>query len=70
MTEFTCQHGPCPHIPDDLTVPQFILDEHHPLRPNRPDTCPWLIEDATGRGIGYEEVRSLFYSAVRAVKIQ
>lgn len=57
MTEFHSLHGPCPFIPDNFTIPQFFLDEHHPLRPLRKTGDPWLIEDATGRTVGYEEVR-------------
>lgn len=44
-------------VPDDLTIPQFFLDSHHPLRPARKTGIPWLIEDATGRLIDLEEVR-------------
>lgn len=44
-------------IPDNLTLPQFFLDSHHPRRPVRADT-PWLIEDETGRHIGLEEIRT------------
>ncbi|KAG1847293.1 phenylacetyl-CoA ligase [Suillus tomentosus] len=44
-------------IPDDLTLTQFFLDSHHPRRPVRTD-APWLIEDDTGRRIGYEEIRA------------
>ena len=44
-------------VPDDLTVPQFFLDAHHPLRPVRKTGVPWLVEDATGRPIDCEEVR-------------
>lgn len=44
-------------VPDDLTIPQFFLDSHHPLRPARQTGVPWLIEDATGRPIDLEEVR-------------
>ena len=54
MTEI--HTDPLPPIPDDLTIPQFFLDYQHPLRPVRKDLTPWLIEDATGRKIGYEEV--------------
>ena len=54
MTEI--HTDPPPPIPDDLTIPQFFLDYQHPLRPVRKDLTPWLIEDATGRKIGYEEV--------------
>jgi hypothetical protein len=42
-------------IPDDLTLSQFFLDSHHPRRPVRTN-APWLIEDETGRHIGFEEV--------------
>lgn len=55
MTEFYARE-PCPYIPDDLTVAQFILDAHHPGRSIRPNDTPWFIEDATGRQIGYDEV--------------
>jgi len=44
------------YVPDDLTLSQFILDSHHPLRPIRPDHVPWFIDDASGRGVGFEEV--------------
>ncbi|KIJ62740.1 hypothetical protein HYDPIDRAFT_30328 [Hydnomerulius pinastri MD-312] len=45
-------------VPDDLTIPQFFLDSNHPLRPVRKAGIPWLIEDATGRHIGFEELRA------------
>ena len=48
---------PLPHIPDDLTIPQFFLDTVDPQRPVPKGSHPWLVEDATGRQIGYEEVR-------------
>lgn len=44
-------------VPDDLSIPQFFLDSHHPLRPVRKSGIPWLVEDATGRHIDFEEVR-------------
>jgi hypothetical protein len=43
-------------IPDDLTLPQFILDSTHPTRPIRKEGIPWLIDDITGRKIEFEEV--------------
>jgi len=30
-------------VPDDLTVPQFILDSAHPMRPIRKEGIPWLV---------------------------
>jgi len=55
---FEISGGPvdCP-VPDDLTIPQFFLDSHHPLRPARQAGVPWLIDDATGRSVDLEEVR-------------
>lgn len=48
---------PTPYIQDDLTIPQFILDSHHPARPVRPHGIPWLIDDATGTKVGFDGVR-------------
>lgn len=47
---------PLPHVPDDLTIPQFMLREMGG-RPTRPRNAPFFIEDGTGRAISYEEVR-------------
>ncbi|KAF8332096.1 amp dependent CoA ligase [Cantharellus anzutake] len=43
---------------DDLTIPQFILDSQHPLRPQRGNNRPWLIDYPTGRQYDAEEVRN------------
>lgn len=53
---------------DDQTIPQFILDSSHPLRPGRDVNSPWFIEDETGRGIGYEEVRARVWGVANAIK--
>ncbi|KAJ7164652.1 acetyl-CoA synthetase-like protein [Mycena crocata] len=56
MTEF--YGGPShPHVPDDLTLGQFMLEYQHPLRPAQ-GTIPCLIEEATGRGISLPELGS------------
>lgn len=55
MLEFRSSQS-LPHIPDDLTIPQFILDTQSSSRPIRPDAIPWLIEDRTGRKLGFAEV--------------
>lgn len=51
---------PLPHVPDDLTITQLLLDGERAgsIRPKRPDGVPWLVEEATGRGVGLEEVSS------------
>jgi 4-coumarate--CoA ligase len=59
MTEFVSPGGPLPYIPDDLTLAQFILDSTHACRPIRPQGVAWLIDDATGRKVGLEEVTVL-----------
>jgi hypothetical protein len=59
MTEFLSPGGPLPYIPDDLTLPQFILDSTHECRPIRSQGATWLIEDATGRKVGFDEVSML-----------
>lgn len=56
MTEIHADGGPIPHIPDDLTIPQFILDVHHPARPTIRKPQPWLIEELTGREVCSDEV--------------
>ncbi|KAK7048189.1 hypothetical protein R3P38DRAFT_1853816 [Favolaschia claudopus] len=56
MTEF---HGPPldPRtIPSDLTLAEFMLDYHHPLRSPQ-NGIPCLIDDATGRKVSLQELR-------------
>ncbi|KZS98390.1 phenylacetyl-CoA ligase [Sistotremastrum niveocremeum HHB9708] len=43
--------------PDDLTIPQFMLDSFHPARPVREDHSPWLIDDQSGKSYHYEQIR-------------
>ncbi|THH06349.1 hypothetical protein EW145_g4156 [Phellinidium pouzarii] len=66
MTEFHSDLS-CPPIPDDVSTAQFLLDSHHPTRPLRSGNIPWLIEDKTGRTIGYEELRSRTYGLANAM---
>jgi hypothetical protein len=54
--------------PTDLTIAQFILDTAHPLRPIRQADSPWFIEDETGRGVGYEEVRARTWGLANAIR--
>ncbi|KAG8923732.1 hypothetical protein FRC01_012417 [Tulasnella sp. 417] len=56
--------------PDDLTIPQFILDSQHPLRQPRTgnvNKAPWLIEDETGKNYTFEEVRARTFGLANAV---
>ncbi|KAK0434156.1 phenylacetyl-CoA ligase [Desarmillaria tabescens] len=67
MTEFRSSI-PLPFIPDDLTVPQFLLDDYnHPLSEMRKgDDAVWLIDDVTGREYTFKEAKEgdvvLFFS--------
>ncbi|KAL0951462.1 hypothetical protein HGRIS_008150 [Hohenbuehelia grisea] len=67
--EFSVQI-PLPAIPDDLTVPQFLLDSQHPSRPRRPEGVPWLVEDASGRPIGLEEIKHRVSGLANAMSIR
>ncbi|KAJ8083729.1 hypothetical protein PM082_002495 [Marasmius tenuissimus] len=72
MSEFRSplHSGPLPHIPDDLTVPQFILDFKFPQRPYRPQHVPWLIEDHSGRKIHFQELRRRTRGLANAFKLR
>ncbi|KAF8187778.1 hypothetical protein BJ912DRAFT_419164 [Pholiota molesta] len=48
---------PLPHIPDNLTLAQFMLDYQHDIQPGR-DGIACLIDDASGRRINLETLRS------------
>ncbi|TFY79307.1 hypothetical protein EWM64_g4705 [Hericium alpestre] len=72
MTEFVSPISvPQLQIPDDLTLAQFFLDAHHPTRTIRNDPAlPWLIDDASGRAVGYEQVRSRVFGLANALKLK
>ncbi|KZT08187.1 amp dependent CoA ligase [Laetiporus sulphureus 93-53] len=53
-----------PHIPDDLTMVQFMLDGHAAKRPD----YPWLIDDVSGRGYTLTEIRSRVDGLATAMK--
>ncbi|KAJ2919291.1 hypothetical protein MD484_g1184, partial [Candolleomyces efflorescens] len=60
---------PLPHIPDNLTIPQFMLREMSG-RPVRPRNTPFFIEDTTGRNVTYEEVHHRTYSLANALSLR
>ncbi|KAF9046777.1 phenylacetyl-CoA ligase [Panaeolus papilionaceus] len=55
--EFQSLGDPLPHIPDDVTVPQFLFDTPHQVRPRRDVKIPWLIQDETGKKLYEDELR-------------
>ncbi|KAF9024465.1 hypothetical protein BDP27DRAFT_1387428 [Rhodocollybia butyracea] len=54
--EFHSLTGPTPSIPDNLSVPQFLLHHKHSIRPSRSQGTPWFIDGASGRKIQEQEV--------------
>ncbi|KAF9502460.1 phenylacetyl-CoA ligase [Pleurotus eryngii] len=71
MTEFTStSRAPLPEIPDDLSIPQFMLDYKHPCMPYRPENVPWLTEDHSGRSIGFQEIKSRTHGLANAMSIK
>lgn len=56
MSEIYADGGPLPHVPDDWTIEQFVLDGQHPVKPQWYDLRPVLIDEITGREMGSDEV--------------
>ncbi|KAF7346112.1 hypothetical protein MSAN_01837900 [Mycena sanguinolenta] len=56
MTEFSGPPLDPLHIPNDLTIAEFMLEYRHPLRPTQ-GTIPCFIEEATGRQVFLNELR-------------
>ena len=62
--------GPLAHIPDDVTIPQFFLDSHHPLggEPLLLRKPAWFIDDATGREFTGDQVSAAGFASCIAVR--
>ncbi|KAI0075857.1 amp dependent CoA ligase [Panus rudis PR-1116 ss-1] len=58
MSETRSATAELPHIPDDLTIPQFFLDHRHMTRPLNTKANPWFIDESTGRQLSFEEIRA------------
>ncbi|KAG1829860.1 hypothetical protein EV424DRAFT_1535566 [Suillus variegatus] len=69
MAEVVSPAGILPHIPDDLTLAQFILDVEHVRKPVRKNDA-WIIDDQSGRKIGLEELRTRTYGLANALSIR
>ncbi|KAJ7505503.1 hypothetical protein B0H11DRAFT_1796321 [Mycena galericulata] len=54
---YSASTGTLPEIPDDLTIPQFLLDHKNPTRPHRHAETPCLIDDASGKEVHFGELR-------------
>ncbi len=58
MTDFRSpRFNDLPHIPDDLTIPQFMFDYRSPEKPARPDHVPFFIDDHSGRPVFERQVQ-------------
>ncbi|KAG1861788.1 hypothetical protein DFJ58DRAFT_871788 [Suillus subalutaceus] len=69
MAEVVSPAGILPHIPDDLTLAQFILDAEHVRKPVRKSDA-WIVDDQSGRKIGLEELRARTYGLANALSIR
>ncbi|KDR82330.1 hypothetical protein GALMADRAFT_237577 [Galerina marginata CBS 339.88] len=56
-----------PHIPDNVTIPQFLFDYKHEIRPTRLSETPWLIQDDTGRKFWEAELRNRTHGLASAL---
>ncbi|KAI0657465.1 amp dependent CoA ligase [Cubamyces menziesii] len=70
MAEIHADGGPLPPIPDDLTIPQFLLDSHHPARPVLRKPQPWIVEELSGREVGSDELRARTFGLANALKMR
>ncbi|PIL27096.1 transporter [Ganoderma sinense ZZ0214-1] len=64
--------GPLVHIPDDVTIPQFLFDQHHPLGGEalHSRSPTYFVDDATGRQINGEEIRARVFGLANALHIR
>ncbi|KAG1739568.1 hypothetical protein EDB19DRAFT_1635717 [Suillus lakei] len=69
MAEVVSPAGILPHIPDNLTLAQFILDAEHVRKPVRKSGA-WIVDDQSGRKIGLEELRARTYGLANALSIR
>ncbi|GBE87735.1 Acyl-CoA ligase easD [Sparassis crispa] len=59
--------GALPPVPDDLTIPQFMLDTHHVTRPVVKIPKPWYVDAATGRSLYASEIRARVHGLANAL---
>ncbi|PFH53346.1 hypothetical protein AMATHDRAFT_45614 [Amanita thiersii Skay4041] len=68
MTDFSTLSDVLPHIPDDLTVAQFMLDYQHELQPFRSPDIPCFIEQTSGKRICLQELQQRTYGLANTLK--
>ncbi|KAH9854593.1 acetyl-CoA synthetase-like protein [Lenzites betulinus] len=64
--------GPLAPIPDDVTIPQFVFDGHHPLggQALHDRAAPWFIEDETGRELTGDKIRARVWGLANALSLR
>ncbi|KAI0752727.1 amp dependent CoA ligase [Daedaleopsis nitida] len=64
--------GPLAYIPDDVTIPQFFLDSHHPLTGEAAQLRKpaYFVDDATGREVTGDQVRTRVAGLANALHIR
>ncbi|KAI0657466.1 acetyl-CoA synthetase-like protein [Cubamyces menziesii] len=64
--------GPLAPIPDDVTIPQFFFNNHHPLGGQALHERPpaWFIDDTTGREVTGDELRARVWGLANAMHIR
>ncbi|CAA7269124.1 unnamed protein product [Cyclocybe aegerita] len=67
--EFYSKVTTLPHIPDNVTIPQFMFDARHEIRPQGKE-APWLIQDETGRKFWKAELRQRVDGLANALSMQ
>ncbi|KAH9947836.1 amp dependent CoA ligase [Amylocystis lapponica] len=70
MTEIYGQGGPLPSVPHDMTCSQFMFSCYRLPRPQVENPGPWLIDDATGRKVYVDEVRTRTWGLANAFSIR
>lgn len=45
-----------PHIPDNMSIAQFMLDHQHEIRPPLDDGVPCLVDSKTGKAFRISQV--------------
>ena len=63
--------GPLAHIPDDVTIPQFFFDSHHPLGGEALHlrNPSYFIDDTNGRHVTGDEVSAERSSGCAAMRL-
>ncbi|KAF9447298.1 acetyl-CoA synthetase-like protein [Macrolepiota fuliginosa MF-IS2] len=56
-----------PHIPDNLSIAQFMLDHQHEIRPRLDDDMPCLIDSKTKRTSSLSQLRQSTYGLANAL---